>query len=728
MQLEKITKFIHNLNDDTFIQSLDEIRQRFQWWGYFFLGFMNLPYILIDRGLMPDRWTDWQFLGTRLAVSLSTWIFMLHPRWRRSQAGLYVPGTLLFFGMASMTHVFPEDRLIEVYQGISMVFAAYTLITFVKLKHYLLYVFVIYASYWSIWLVNPPSSFDHWMSKCGFANFSTLILATIGFYVFRLQLSFLNYSLLRKLRNRNQEIEEHRFRLENILKSLPQAVLLIDLAADESRLTVTEGFSIELERLMGRTYDRAYDPIQQVFAACDLNDDQLSQMRSILMNALKEELLVWDMNRHALPMTLNLTRGDKVRHLQLDWAAVQELDGSVGKILLSIKDATELHALHQNMFQQTVDSRRITEIIAVDRDKLRDFFALARNLMEESIDILKPSVLNPSMIHAVFRNMHTLKGLARAYNLNDLTQVVHEAETSVMVEAKDLDSAGRAAITTQIQAIRAVIEAYETLIARLYTVSEKSHDVAIDQAKIEHISNHILPGIMRHDLMGLRETVLSLRRLYSFHLERVLLDEVLMTRQIAARLNKAEPVISFQNDNYQIVDFMRTPFRKVFVHLFRNSIDHGIESIDQRLRVGKTPDGTIRIEVKAQDDDFKIYVEDDGCGLNIPKIRERAQRRDMLDPQHDYSVREIAEFIFALGISTSDSDSEISGRGVGMDAVRTFLRSHDCAIDIDLLEPSWNKDHVHFRFVISVPGSYLSPIISDAEEAMLMGSSLSVAS
>ncbi len=201
-----------------------------------------------------------------------------------------------------------------------------------------------------------------------------------------------------------------------------------------------------------------------------------------------------------------------------------------------------------------------------------------------------------------------------------------------------------------------------------------------------------------------------------------------MTRQIAARLNKAEPVISFQNDNYQIVDFMRMPFRKVFVHLFRNSIDHGIESIDQRLRVGKTPDGTIRIEVKAQDDDFKIYVEDDGCGLNIPKIRERAQRRDMLDPQHDYSVREIAEFIFALGISTSDSDSEISGRGVGMDAVRTFLRSHDCAIDIDLLEPSWNKDHVHFRFVISVPGSYLSPIISDAEEAMLMGSSLSVAS
>jgi PAS domain-containing protein len=728
MQLSKLARFIHNLNDEKFIQSLDETRQRFQWWGYFFLGFMNLPYILVDRGLMPDHWTDWQFLGTRLAVSFSTWIFMLHPVWRRSQAGLYVPGTLLFFGMASMTHVFPEDRLIEVYQGISMVFAAYTLITFVKLKHYLLYVAVIFASYFSIWLVNPPSSFDYWMSKCGFANFSTLILATIGFYIFRLQLSFLNYSLLGKLRERNQQIEEHRFRLESILKALPQAVLLIDLAPDQSSLTVTEGFSAELETLFGQNYDRAYDPIRRVFAACDLNDDQLSQINSILMNALKDDLLAWELNRHALPIALNLRQGDKVRNLQLDWAAVQELDGSVGKILVSIKDATELQALHQNMFQQTLDSRRIIEIIAVDRDKLRDFFSLARNLMDESAEILRPTLLSPSMIHAVFRNMHTLKGLARAYNLNDLTQVVHEAENSIVIEKKALDASQRRAIVEQIPAIIAVIDAYEHLMARLYTVSEKNHGLAIDQTRLEHISNQILPGIVRHDLAGLRESVLSLRRLYSFNLERILVDEVLMTKEIAVRLNKNEPVISFHNDNYQIADFMRTPFRKAFVHIFRNSIDHGIESMDQRLRAGKTPEGSIRIAVEAQAVDYKIYIEDDGCGLNITKIRERAQIKDMLDPHHSYSTREIAEFIFALGISTSDIDSEISGRGVGMDAVRTFLRSHGCAIEIELLGPAWNKDHYHFRFVISVPGSYLNPIISDAEEAMLLRPGLPVAS
>lgn len=713
VRLAKISKFLHNLNDERFIHSLDETRQRLQWSGYFFLGFVNILYILVDRSLVPDLWTQWPFLGTRLLVSFSSWIFILHPVWRKSQAGLYVPGTILFFGMAAMTHAFPEEKLIETYSGIAMVFAAYTLITSVKLKYYLMYVTVIYASYYSIWLFNPPGSFADWMSKRGFANFTCLVLAAVGFYIFRMHLSFLNYKLMGKLNDRNLEIEKHRFRLENILKSLPQAVLLIDLSPDKQRLALTEGYSAALHALFGPDVGHGDDLIRSIFGACDLNDDQLSQIKSVLMSSLKENTLAWDMNRHALPISLNLKHASGLKNLQIDWAAVEERDGSVGKILVSIKDATELHFLHQGMFQQSVDSRRIIEIIAVEREKLRDFFALARSLMNESKQSLRVGSITAAAVHAVFRNMHTLKGLARAYNLNDMTQLTHQVEN--IVEQGD-----REAIPGGIEQILAVIQEYHQLFDRLYGSSQKTHEISVDQSQLEFLSNQILPAIMQSDASLARETLQALRRLYCFNLERILIDEVQMTRQIALKLDKMEPEISFIQDNYHVIDFLRTPLRKVFVHIFRNSIDHGIETVDQRLRAGKTPMGCIRISVDALAQGYKIYIEDDGQGLNLPKILERARSKEMLDGEHEYSKKEIAAFIFALGISTTDIGSELSGRGVGMDAVRTFLGGHDCAIEIELLGRSWRQDHERFRFVISVPKNYLMPIISETEELAFM--------
>ncbi len=716
--LEGLKRFYHNLNDEAFIRSLDDTRERFQLYGYFFLGFFGLFYIAVDRGLMPEKWTQWQFLGTRIAVAVATWIILMRPAWRRSNWGLYIPGTLLFLGMSAMTNEFPGDRTIEVYQGISMVFAAYTLITFVKLKHYLAYVVLVYSFYFSIWWVNPPISFDAWMSKGGFANFSTMVLVAAVFYVFRLHLAFQNYSLVREIQAKNEEIVGQRFRLETILSCLPQAVFLIDLSFDRRSLIISQGLSLELGRLLGRSFKGGENPITAIFQATDLNRDQLSQIESVLMSSLKEEILPWELNRHALPRTLRLKRGGEDLHIELDWACLQELDGTVGQILVSLKDATEIDALHASMYQQSIDSRRITEVIAVEREKLLEFFQLAQNLMDENRDALSQDGFAKTHIHVIYRNIHTLKGLARTYNINDLTQVIHDAEGIIELEQKQ-QSFDKARLRSLFAPIDQVILEYKHLIKRIYQSHEKHQEITVDQVHFEHLVSQIIPAHIEQRTDSIQDNVLAMRLLYCFNLERILTDEVQMSKQLALKLNKPEPKIIFKGDIYQLSEGLRTPFRKAFVHLFRNSIDHGIEDAELRMRLGKPPEGTMILEVRRLDHQFQILVSDDGNGLNLKKIHDRAKLQGLADPSRPYSDEEIGAFIFAVGLSTSEATGEISGRGVGMDAVRTFLQHHGCGIAIELLGPSRHEHCSMFRFAISLDLRYMQPIIPVTELAML---------
>jgi two-component system chemotaxis sensor kinase CheA len=111
------------------------------------------------------------------------------------------------------------------------------------------------------------------------------------------------------------------------------------------------------------------------------------------------------------------------------------------------------------------------------------------------------------------------------------------------------------------------------------------------------------------------------------------------------------------------------------IHLVRNAIDHGIEPADVRLRRGKPPIGTIRLEASHSGNTVYIAVSDDGGGINIEKVRGRIVERGLLAPDaaQGLSEREVIEYIWHPGFSTADAVSDISGRGVGMDIVKTRI-------------------------------------------------------
>jgi two-component system, chemotaxis family, sensor kinase CheA len=112
------------------------------------------------------------------------------------------------------------------------------------------------------------------------------------------------------------------------------------------------------------------------------------------------------------------------------------------------------------------------------------------------------------------------------------------------------------------------------------------------------------------------------------------------------------------------------------VHLIRNSVDHGIESPEERRNLGKREEGYISVRASLQTGNVRIQIEDDGRGLNYDKIKQSAIRKGMLTEAkaEEISQEELADFIFLPGVSTKEQVTETSGRGVGMDAVKTGFK------------------------------------------------------
>lgn len=121
------------------------------------------------------------------------------------------------------------------------------------------------------------------------------------------------------------------------------------------------------------------------------------------------------------------------------------------------------------------------------------------------------------------------------------------------------------------------------------------------------------------------------------------------------------------------------------IHLIRNAIDHGIESPQQRIAAGKPAQGTIVLSAEQEGDHILLTIRDDGAGMNPETLRQLAVERGMVDQEiaHQLSDHALFNLIFEPGFSTRREISDLSGRGVGMDVVRTHINQLNGQIEID---------------------------------------------
>jgi two-component system, chemotaxis family, sensor kinase CheA len=119
------------------------------------------------------------------------------------------------------------------------------------------------------------------------------------------------------------------------------------------------------------------------------------------------------------------------------------------------------------------------------------------------------------------------------------------------------------------------------------------------------------------------------------------------------------------------------------MHIIRNCIDHGIEEPLTRKNLGKSETGTIKLTASYSGTYIMIKIQDDGAGIDVEKVRKKAIERGILKKEDNPSVQELYDIIFLPGFSTAQSVSEVSGRGVGMDIVRTKISDLRGTVTLD---------------------------------------------
>ena len=196
-----------------------------------------------------------------------------------------------------------------------------------------------------------------------------------------------------------------------------------------------------------------------------------------------------------------------------------------------------------------------------------------------------------------------------------------------------------------------------------------------------------------------------------------------LVRDLARDLNKEIELI-MEGEGTELDKSVIEEIGDPLVHIIRNSCDHGIEMPDDRAATGKPRKGTVKISAKQEGSSIVIEVKDDGKGMDPAVLRAKAVERGLTNPEdvERLSDKEVFRFIFAAGFSTAKVVSDVSGRGVGMDVVRTNIEKLNGLVELDSVKGSGTVISIKLPLTLAIIQGLL--VESDEEVFILPLSSV----
>lgn len=511
----------------------------------------------------------------------------------------------------------------------------------------------------------------------------------------RLALKVANEQLAYQIEHVEEQVLINTRDIRSIMEHIPLGVFSI-----VPGLLVHRDYSRSLETLFRSRDIEGQKALDLLFDHALISDDQKSQIQAALLHAIGEEVLAFEINRHCFVDQVVVICEGEQRILNLLWNPVCDDQGLVEKVLVTVHDSTRLLTLEYEAESQKHEMARIKRILDVPAPRFHSFLRQAHQALVECRGLLEDSTDDRKNVQLILMNIHTLKGNARSLFFNDVSDMCHTLENEARLLSK-------ADMLTALGHLETEVKAYQSLaVTKLGRKWDAGEMVELKASFVRRMVKDLLERDLIQHAQELEQTLYQ-------PLAAALQESLKSSSRLADDLGKARPDIFIDAQGFGITQDGYDALLGVVIHLLRNSLDHGLESAQARKSQGKPEAGRIELTAGVSGNDLVIRFQDDGRGLALHELRARGLKRSLITASS--SVQTIAELAFVPDLSTRDTVSNTSGRGVGLAAVRDIVRKsggdvrlhlltvqgdfQPFALDIHLPQELWTRLHQTARAV-----------------------------
>ena len=467
----------------------------------------------------------------------------------------------------------------------------------------------------------------------------------------RTQLEAYSKDLEKMVAARTQELSSANQMLNGMMDSLGQGFLVFDQDGTCSNtftkacLTVLEG-------------SPAAKPAWEVLK---LKADEQDQFK-MWLKASYSESLPFDSLKTLAPQNYAHSEG---KHITLDYFPIRNAEGAFTNMVLVATDKTAEYEANLALEKEKKYAEMILKLVT-SRDQFSKFIESTEEIIAKTQGLVAQKKLDKDQ---VFRLLHTLEGEAGAFSAEPI-------RLASRVSQQLLQGLQAVPGTQEIHQLQESLTALETC----YHTFLEDNSKLFAAINLKGGRNYEFTELeLQNFLETLEHSKVSRDLIQEFEKNFLRLPLVNMLRHydavvsnVSAHLGKKIHPLIFDCGDVRVSARQLEPLFSSLVHAFRNAVDHGIESPEDREMLSKEPYGTIKITAHYMENPSwaRIEIQDDGGGINVEAISKRAKQKISGLDVDSLTETQVLQLVFHPGFSTREGVGEFSGRGIGMDAIR----------------------------------------------------------
>ncbi|MBK9345287.1 MAG: MCP four helix bundle domain-containing protein [Burkholderiales bacterium] len=397
-------------------------------------------------------------------------------------------------------------------------------------------------------------------------------------------------AMIEKIQESSSQLKQKTADIQAMMQYIPQGILTI-MGGNK----VHPEYSAFLENILETKNIAGSDVMDLIFSNSQCNAEIQSQVEAAISASIGEDAMNFDFNEHLLVSEVEKKMSDgRIKILDLSWSPITDDKDSVVRVMLCVRDITEIKQLAAEAGAQKRELEIIGQILAINQEKFHEFVDSSAKFLAENKKIITDVGADaqrrsdPEVITELFRNMHTIKGNARTYGLLHLTNMVHEAEQTYDHLRKDADAVwDQEELLEQLASASEAIEEYARINEAKLGRKGPGRRGGVDKflmVQIDHIQHAMgtLDQVDWTNVAAVRDSVREVHNTLALigtePIGSVLLGVTDSLPSLAKELGKEAPNSTIQDHGIVIKNQVADLVRNVFMHLYRNSMDHGIET------------------------------------------------------------------------------------------------------------------------------------------------------